>query len=216
MTRSRTRSIRTASLSSDEVLAPVLVRIMMSVNDIAMVNGALFDWDAAEERRKQGRKGGGKLYYSRMQMGHIYEALSIIDEIGKTASLLDLVEKCDDKTICSFRQLQAFVNSTDFAILRRVRNNAAFHYDGKLALRNLRDIVNKSPRHQSLYTLGMEPLDWYFEIADLILDRLVVTDICNIPDGPNRIAQSDVIMERFEIMANAFTDFAANFISNYV
>ena len=46
-------------------------------------------------------------------------------------------------------------------------NNATFHYDAKLALRAAEQISNKLPDHVSMYSLGHDPLDWYFEVGDL-------------------------------------------------
>jgi hypothetical protein len=44
-------------------------------------------------------------------------------------------------------------------------------------VRALEQIDKKFPGHAFTYSLGHEPLDWYFELGDLMLDRIVVRDI---------------------------------------
>jgi hypothetical protein len=54
---------------------------MMALNDIAMANEGLAEWTSTTERKKLARQNGGGLYYGRMLMAHVYEALGIIKEI---------------------------------------------------------------------------------------------------------------------------------------
>jgi hypothetical protein len=52
-----------------------------------------------------------------------------------------------------------FLKTADYGMLRRIRNNASFHYDGKLALRAVQQIDRKFSAHLSTYSLGHDPLD---------------------------------------------------------
>ena len=78
---SRTWSVGTARLMADKEAASVVVRLMMALNDLAMANDGLGEWTTTQERRKLARQNGGRLYYGRMLMAHVYEALSIIEDI---------------------------------------------------------------------------------------------------------------------------------------
>jgi len=71
---------------------------MMAMNDIAMADEGLGEWTATADRRKVFRQNGGRLYYGRMLMAHVYEALSIIKDIQKDTKLRAAVQKCDAKT----------------------------------------------------------------------------------------------------------------------
>jgi hypothetical protein len=104
------------------------------------------------------------------------------------------------------------LKSHDYKILGRIRNKATFHYDGKLSLHALEQIDEQFPGHASAYSLGHDPLDWYFELGDLASDRMVVRDIFGAPEGADLRAAIDPILLRLHQMASAFSDFASNFI----
>lgn len=216
MARSTTRIIQTGKLARDPALASIVVRLMMSVNDIGVANAALNEWFHTEEKRKAARRDGGKLYFGRMQMGHIYEALLIIDEISKDSALRAYVARCDKKTIASFGVVEKFLKTPDYKMLLRLRNNAAFHYDAKLTVRYLQHIVDEASDHTSPYSLGTEPLDWYFPIADLVVDQIVVREIFGVKGYERFEEQRDEVMRRLNDMAIAFMDFSGHFIRQNV
>jgi hypothetical protein len=212
---STTRIVRTARLGADLELASAVVRLMMAMNDIGVANDALQEWNQTESRKKKARKNGGKLYFGRMQMAHIYEALLIIEEIKETASLMRAVERCDARTRRSFETVAAFLKTDDFGRLLRLRNNAAFHYDRKLTMRALRQIIEKYPNDTSSVSLGSHTLDWYFELGDKVLDRLVVRQVFNVPEDEEMRAAINAVLDRLHAMAFAFADFAGYFIRHY-
>jgi hypothetical protein len=76
----------------------------------------------------------------------------------------------------------------------------------------LGQIDKKLPNHCFTYTLGHESLDWYFELDDLVSDRVVVRDIFKAPEGADLRAAIDPILMRLHAMAMAFSDFAGHFI----
>ena len=83
------------------------------------------------------RRNGGKLYYGRMMMAHVYEALHIIEEIKGSVQLRAAVDRCDSKTGASFNAVAKFLDTDDYKVLSRIRHNSSFHYDPKLTLRAL-------------------------------------------------------------------------------
>jgi hypothetical protein len=204
--------VRSAKLALDQEIASVVLRLMMAMNDIGIVNDALQQWFNTEDKKKKQRQDGGKLYYGRMQSAHIYEALLIIEEIENTPSLKAAVDRCDVKTVKSFETVAAFLGTDDHKVLLRIRNNASFHYDGKLAVRMLNQIVKKYPNDVSTCSLGNETLDWYFELGDKIVDKLLVREIMKVPDEADLRKTVDDQLVRFLAMASAFADFAGYFI----
>jgi hypothetical protein len=211
---SKTWIARTAEVIADKEVASVVVRLMMALNDIAMANEGLGEWTFGQERKKLARQNGGRLYYGRMLMAHVYEALSIIKDIQDNPKLRALVDACDPETRLSFDAVAVFLTTSDYNMLLRIRNNASFHYDDKLAVRAVEQIDNKFPKHISTYSLGHDPLDWYFQLGDLVLDRIVVRDIFEAPEHADLRAAIDPILLRMHTMANAFSDFSGHFIRN--
>jgi hypothetical protein len=93
------------------------------------------------------------------------------------------VQKSDPATRVSFNAVAAFLESPDYGKLLRIRNKVGFHYDKTLVVKALEQIDTKFPGHCFTYSLGQHPLDWYFELGDLLLDRIVVRDIFEAPEG---------------------------------
>jgi len=213
---SRTWSAKTTVLTADKKLASVIVRLMMAMNDIALANEGLSEWTGTTDPRKVYRQNGGRLYYGRMLMAHIYEALSIIKDIQQDTKLRAAVQQCEAKTRSSFDAVAAFLGTDDYEMLLRIRNNASFHYDGKLAVRALEQIDKSFANHRFTYSLGNDPLDWYFELGDLVNDRIVVRGIFKAPNDADVRAAIDPILLRLHRMAAAFSDFAGYFVRHHL
>jgi len=209
------RVVHSAKLAADPEIASAVLRLMMAMNDIGVANDALQEWDTTENPKRKLRRDGGKLYFGRMQMAHIHEALLIVKEMKQTPSLKRLVERCDAKTRRSFDVVVAFLQSKDFKILGDIRNRASFHYDRQLPLRALDQIAKKYPTDISTYSLGHETLDWYFELGDKVADRLVVREIFGVAENADMRVALDEILGRLHAMAMAFLDFAGHFIRHY-
>jgi hypothetical protein len=216
MGRSTTWLIRTARLADgDGEILSVLLRLMMVVNDVGLANNAVYEWDQGQERRKQPRAAGAKLYFVRMQMAHICEALEIVDEIRKTPALKEAVEDCDYRTVRAFEKICAFIDSDDFKKIAKLRNMAAFHYDKKMPQRMLKSLSEEFPGDLSEFSMGEDTLSWYCQVADKVLDRLLMREIFEIPKGPKQVAKTSAMHARMFEMANALGDFAAHFVREY-
>jgi len=48
------------------------------------------------------------MYFIRILMGHVYEALTIIREISRTPALRAAVDKCDAQTVQAYQSLEAY------------------------------------------------------------------------------------------------------------
>jgi hypothetical protein len=185
-------------------------------NDSIVTTNLHFNNVHTTDPRKIYRQNGGRLYYGRMLMAHIYEALSIIKDIQQDTKLRAAVQQCEAKTRSSFDAVAAFLRTDDYEMLLRIRNNASFHYDGKLAVRALEQIDKSFPNHRFTYSLGNDPLDWYFELGDLVNDRIVVRGIFKAPNDADVLAAIDPILLRLHRMAAAFSDFAAYFVRHHL
>jgi hypothetical protein len=146
----------------------------------------------------------------------LFEALTIIDEIREDVDLMNVVGRCDRRTIASFEVAANFLDSEDYNLMAKMRNVIAFHYNAKLPLRRLKKLVEKFPGHVTSYSLGSETLDWYFDLGDLIADEIVVREVFGIPDDADIKEVTLKVLNRQHDMATAFTDFAGFFIRSCV
>jgi hypothetical protein len=212
---SRTWSVRSAKLLENEKLGSVVLRLMMSMNDLGITNSSIAEWEKPDDPKKKARWRGGVLYFGRVQSAHLFEALSIIDEIKGDGDLMAAVDNTDRATKVSFDTVAKFLSTDDYKMLAKMRNVVAFHYDPKLAMRRLRKVVESSPGHCMLYSLGSETLDWYFELGDLIADEIVIREVFGIPEGTDIKTAAIAVLDRLHKIGTAFTDFAGYFIRAY-
>jgi hypothetical protein len=185
---------------------------MMAMNDIGITNSSMAEWQTTDDPKKKARWRGGVLYFGRVQSAHLFEALSIIDEIKRDPALMAAVDRADQATKRSFQVVSRFLDGADYNMMAKMRNVVAFHYEPKLALRRLRKLVEKWPDHSMLYSLGSETLDWYFELGDLIADEVVIREVFGISEDADIKEATLKILDRLHVIGAAFTDFAGYFI----
>ena len=88
--------------------AATVVKLMMACNDMQLANECLAGWKKQQPRSQKHREVGAKMYFLRLQISHLYEALKIVENIRQDKSLRRVVEQCDTKTKSSFRELEFF------------------------------------------------------------------------------------------------------------
>lgn len=211
MPGSRTRIIRNARIAASD-LPSVFVRLMQIINDMAVVNDSLREWNFTKDNKRLVRKANGNLFFVRLQMAQVFEALSIIAEIRNSDVLRAEVEKCEKRTQDCFDKVCKFLTSSDYQKLLRVRNNVGFHYDGKLAERSVKELAEKFPEDTSSMSIGSDPLDWYFELGDKVTERIVIRHIFQIPEREDAKKESNAIGNRIFDMAEQLAEFAGYFI----
>jgi hypothetical protein len=209
---SRTWTAKTSSLAADKDVASIILRLMMAQNDISIANDGLSEWIGTTDPKKLARQSGGKLYYGRMLMSHLREAMRIIEDIHNSGKLARLIQKADAQTRKSFDAILTFLSTGDYGVLKSIRNKTGAHYDPALAAKALQQIDNEFPGHRFTYSLGNDPLDWYFELGDLVVDKIVVREIFQVPEGADVRSNIDPILLRLQKTAFAFSDFAGYFI----
>jgi hypothetical protein len=88
---SNMRLVRSDELLDDKEVSSILLRLMMALNDSSLANNALREWSESKDRIKTVRMFGGKIYFVRVQFGHVYEAMLVIEEAAKLPKFRDLV-----------------------------------------------------------------------------------------------------------------------------
>jgi hypothetical protein len=209
---SRTLSVRSAKLLRDEKLGSIILRLMIAMNDIGITNSSMAEWEKSDDPKKKARWRGGVLYFGRVQSAHLFEALSIIDEIKKDRSLMAAVDRADRATRESFETVAKFLGSDDHKTLAKMRNVVAFHYEPKLTIRRLQKLVDKWPSHSTVYSIGSETLEWHFELGDLIVDEITIFEVFQIAEGADIQKAAIEVLDRQNKIGTAFCDFAWYFV----
>jgi hypothetical protein len=82
----------------------------------------------------------------------------------------------------------------------------------------VREIALQSPDAIWSYSMGSEPLDWRFELAEAVMDRIVIREVfgLNEPRGPERTRKTEEIATRIQEISILFTNFAAHFVWHHL
>jgi hypothetical protein len=192
LSRTTTRTVNVQTLAGRPG-ASTVIKLMMACNDLSLANDAQGAWKNEQSPTRKSRAKAAQMYFVRLQISHLNEALKIVRELRDDASLMKIVDQCDAQTRASFAKLEQFMpggaRHDQFAkVAGRIRQNLGFHYDesGKLIAKALKDRLAKYPDSLSSVTRGSSAHLWHFELADEILDRIVVREIWKIPEpaGP--------------------------------
>jgi hypothetical protein len=191
---------------------------MMAVNDLSLCDDALTRWASEEAPARKSRKTGAMMYFMRIQISHLLEALKVIRALHDNERLKTLVGQCDPKTQQSFEKLLNLLpggaNCHRFTNLAgRIRQNLGFHYDesGKLISKALAGRVNLFPDSRAMITRGSTAALWHFALADEVLDRVVVREIWKISHDKDVRAEADEIATWIHDTTLTFCDFASEF-----
>jgi hypothetical protein len=222
MSRTTTRTINVQRFSG-RAGASTVIKLMMACNDLSLANDAQGAWKSEQSPTRKSRAKGAQTYFVRLQVSHLNEALKIIRELHDNVALMRLVEQCDTQTRASFAKLEQFMpggpNHDQFAkVAGRIRHNLGFHYDetGKLISKALKDRVERYADTPSSITRGSTAHLWHFELADEILDRVVVREIWKIPEPADLRTEADKIAMWIHDILLALVDFSGEFIWKYI
>jgi len=186
---------------------------MMVINDMSLAMDAQTRWTEDVKTDRKHRERGAKIYFIRLQISHIYEAMAIIEEIHDSAELMKAVDRSDAFTKKGFAALLAFIGSPEFEkVMGRIRNNLTFHYDPKTIERALASLVAKHPDASGSMSLGDDPHNWFFEPGDIVGDRAAVREIFKVSEDTDVVAETDKIVMRLHDIIQMFGGFAGSLI----
>ena len=77
MSRSTHKFARLDAIVSKGELGSVLIRLMMAINDMSLAMDAQRRWTEDSMKNREHRERGAKIYFIRLQISHIYEAMKI-------------------------------------------------------------------------------------------------------------------------------------------
>jgi hypothetical protein len=213
MSNSTTKNVRLGSIADRGKLGSVLIRLVMVMNDMSLAMDGLGWWVNDNERPRQHREVGARIYFARLQLSHLYEGMKIVEEIRNDAELMNAVDASGSFTRKCFAKLVAFRDSDEYEkIMGRIRNNLTFHYDPKTISSALQTLASKNPDARGSLTLGNDPLNWFCEPGDMVADRAAVREIFKVPEGADVREEVDKIVMRLHAMVQTFGGFAGGLI----
>lgn len=181
--------------------ASLILRMMMACNDIALANHYQ---DKAKDDFKGKQKHierGARLYFARLQAGHLNEAILLIKELDeilpKSLSLRATLEKCSPENKEHFLTLKACLKDgakhEDFKqVVFMLRNKVAFHYTAnKLFEQAISDSNNHIFGKDSSITVSDDINYFRFNIADQVIDTVVCRNIWTIDHNSNVQDEAD-------------------------
>jgi|SRR5258705_2083788 hypothetical protein len=191
---SKTRMTTFRKLADAGELAPLLVQLMMAVNDLSIADHGLRYWHSEIPVPHENRVQGSKSYFVRLQIAHTFEALKVIYRLKNKPAFMAKVEQCDRATNAAFNRLVAVIGTEEYQKMKRLRNAITFHYETQA----IQDAINrqsaKFPDYAMPLSTGSTTLDWYFEPGDRIVDSVIIRDALAMTSDPAVSAAVDKIV----------------------
>src|ERR1035438_3780315 len=110
MARTRTLLVDIRKLHRQGDEGVIVLRMMMACNDLTTANQALGACREDTSEKTDYIRRGAAMYFVRLQMAHLNEALKIVNEIRGYPSLLSMIHDCPGQTSDHFAQLLCFVD----------------------------------------------------------------------------------------------------------
>ena len=223
MPHSTTRFIDFSKLQTEGQSAALIVTLMMACNDMSVANESLMNWKSCELPALIERKRGARMYFVRLQIAHLHEALKIIEKIEGNESLLAVLNRCDETTKDLFNRLLQYSLSYDShnknkKLLSQIRNNLTFHYDGagisKCVTRAIASRANSTQAIKSSITQSTNNFGWHFKVADDIVDTVVTRQFMQI-ESPDASDEVDQTMVELHQIFSMYMNFSGEFIWRY-
>lgn len=200
-------------LNRDPVLASALLRLMMAINDSALADESLTMWQAVTDEKRKVRRQEAIKYFVELQIAHLYEGMKVLREISRSQALKRYIDQSDKPTRDEFARLVKFAEGNRYEeLIGRVRNNLAFHYDGRLSARVLKEQVELTPDATLWISMGNSSSDWLFEPGALISEQIAVKEVFKVPVHADVTEATDKIMIEVQAIQREFVRFAGHFI----
>lgn len=194
---------------------------MMACNDLTTANQALGKCREETGERTDYIRRGAQLYFVRVQMSHLHEALKVIREIQKYPALSSLVDECPGGAAESFAWLLNFaeggIHEKEFRnYVELVRHKVTFHYDPRKVASALADRARRRGDTAHYMTIADDIRRVRFQVADDVVNTLVCHHIWGIkPTGETQIEADRIAEFGFQIFKRLL-DFAGTFITRYI
>jgi hypothetical protein len=196
-------------------LGVVLGRLMLAVNDIGIANDALGSWMKDQEGIRKDRQRGAKMYFVRMLISHVFEALSVISKIKNTPELIAVVERSSKAIKEPFARCYAVIGTEKYKQMKALRSGLGFHYLDPPVREAILSQGQKAPDLQLSLSVGHDPLEWHYEPGDRIVDSAVVRGVFQIPEEADVQKELDTLIHDIQAVGDDLAVFAGYFIMEY-
>jgi len=218
--RTHSEFISFAKLANLQAVIPV-VTVALVCNDLAVANSAMSRLTANVPRSLHHVRRGVRMYFSRMQCGHLNEGMDAIAEVQKTSLLLAAVQSCRTSAIAAFHELCKCLKGGPYhkEFKRHVgfmRNRAAFHYDPNDLGWAIADRAGKSQGGTSSLTAGEDIHSSRFEFGDDLLDSVVCRRIWGIPKNQDVRQEADRFGAWCDKKCREYLHFGADFVPRFL
>jgi hypothetical protein len=223
MATTSSRQFRFDRLRAKGPDAAIVIKLMMACNDMSLANQALDDWKRPQARDRIDTQLAACMYFVRVELAHLYEALKIIQEVQVSPGLSALVQQCDIRTRESFSELLNHVHGGCKhkrlqQLVGQLRHNLTFHYHqcDKLILSAIDDRASRPEANHAWITRASTAHRWRFSLADDVIDSVVVRQLWAIPRDADLRVESDKIADEVHAVMLRYLDFAGEFAWKYV
>ena len=159
------------------------------------------------------------MYFVRLELSHLYEALDIIKEVEATPTLRALVDQCDLRTRESYAEVLAYTNGKAKyerfqQLVGGMRSSLTFHYEtnGRMIRWAIADRAQRNDGRVSTIIRGDTSQRWRFSVADDVVDSIVVRQFWKIPRDADLREEADKIADEVHGVLVRFADFCGEFI----
>ena len=211
--KSRTRLTTFRKIADAGELGPLLIKLMMAVNDLGIANDGLQQWIENPPSDHQDRVQGAKSYFVRLMVAHTFEALKVIYQIDK--DFKKLVDQCDSPTREAFARLVLVIGTREYKTMKRIRNAITFHYESEAIAQAVQRQVDKFPDYPMSVSIGNKTLYWYFEPGDRVADSIIVRDAIGLETYPVVSAEVDAVAAKLQKIGEDLSNFSGYFIPRF-
>lgn len=225
MGRTSTVYIDLTRLQRLDEKASTVIRLMMACNDIALANLCLGRFIESDSGSRSEIQHGAKMYFVKMQCGHLNEAIKIIDEIKNDSYLYERVSHCYEHAKDAYSKLEECLKGGKdekkfLKYVELIRHKVAFHYNrqncSKLVLKALRDRASSPDSARSKITAGDHISLHRFHLADDILDTIVCRYIWEIPRNVNLLQEANKISDYGSDLCLSVLVFGGDYINRFI
>jgi hypothetical protein len=209
---SKTRLTNFEKLAAKGELGIVLGRLMLALNDIGVANDALGTWIGVQTGIRKDRQAGAKMYFVRMLISHVFEGLAVISKIKSNTELMKAVESSGRPTQVAFSKCAAVIGTERYKLMKRVRNDLGFHYLDETVRAAIASQSEKAPELPLSLSVGHDPLEWYYQPGDRIVDSAIVRDIFKISEGADVQKEVDGLIHDMQAVGDNLAEFSGYFV----
>jgi hypothetical protein len=196
----------------------------MAANDICIANQCLTRFEESYRDNRLGRHilKGAKMYFLRLEWGHLHEAMKLIQQVRNTGELFDfLTRQCSRQAQAAFDKLtmclkggaeyKRFTNAVTI-----IRQTMVFHYCQKLTAKALSKRASHPKLGRSKITIGTEGDLWRYHIADDLINQIICRQIWKIPQNAILIDEANKMSIFAQHLCRDYQIFCSGFIIQYL